>query len=314
MQHKIIYSLIAIGIIVIWSTTFVSTKILLQVLTPVEIMFYRYVLAYLVLLAVYPKRHSSGGLREELLFCGAGICGGTLYFLTENYALKYTLASNVGLLVATAPMLTAIVAHFLIKNEPFNRSLGLGFLVAFIGAFLVIFNGHFVLKLNPYGDFLAIAAACSWAFYSILVKKIGNRYNSIYITRKIFFYSLLTMLPILFVTDFHWELSRLYSIPVIANLLFLGILASSVCFLLWSKVIWNLGAVQANNFIYLVPLVTMLASIIVLSEPVTPFAVLGGLFILAGVYISSVGEKLLHQLALSRWRSSHFLHRKSSQK
>lgn len=313
MQHKIMYSLIAIGIIIIWSTTFVSTKILLQTLTPVEIMFYRYVLAYLVLLVVYPKHHSSGGLREELLFCGAGISGGTIYFLTENYALKYTLASNVGLLVATAPMLTAIAAHFLVKNEPFNRSLGLGFLVAFAGAFLVIFNGHFVLKLNPYGDFLAIAAACSWAFYSILVKKIGNRYHSIYITRKIFFYSLLTMIPILFVTDFHWELTRLYSMPVIANLLFLGILASSICFLLWSKVIWKLGAVQANNFIYLVPLVTMLASIIVLSEQVTFFAVLGGLLILAGVYISSVGEKLLQQIALKRWHSSFFSKRKSSQ-
>ena len=142
-------------------------------------MFYRHVLAYLVLLAAYPHRHPSGGFREELLFAGAGIFGSTLYFLTENYALKYSMASNVGLLLATTPMLTAIVARFLTTGEPFNRQLAAGFCIAFLGVFLVIFNGHFILKLHPIGDFLAIAAALSWAFYSTLVKKIGNRYNGV---------------------------------------------------------------------------------------------------------------------------------------
>lgn len=105
------------------------------------------------------------------------------------------MASNVGLLLATTPMLTAIVARFLTTGEPFNRQLAAGFCIAFLGVFLVIFNGHFILKLHPIGDFLAIAAALSWAFYSTLVKKIGNRYNGIYITRKIFFYAIVTMLP-----------------------------------------------------------------------------------------------------------------------
>ena len=186
MQSKIGCYIIAVAVITVWSTTFVSTKILLHSLSPEEIMFYRHVLAYLVLLAAYPHRHPSGGFREELLFAGAGIFGSTLYFLTENYALKYSMASNVGLLLATTPMLTAIVARFLTTREPFNRQLAAGFCIAFLGVFLVIFNGHFILKLHPIGDFLAIAAALSWAFYSTLVKKIGNRYNGIYITRKIF--------------------------------------------------------------------------------------------------------------------------------
>lgn len=171
MQSKIGCYIIAVAVITVWSTTFVSTKILLRSLSPEEIMFYRHVLAYLVLLAAYPHRHPSGGFREELLFAGAGIFGSTLYFLTENYALKYSMASNVGLLLATTPMLTAIVARFLTTGEPFNRQLAAGFCIAFLGVFLVIFNGHFILKLHPIGDFLAIAAALSWAFYSTLVKK-----------------------------------------------------------------------------------------------------------------------------------------------
>ena len=89
MQSKIGCYIISVAVITVWSTTFVSTKILLHSLSPEEIMFYRHVLAYLVLLAAYPHRHPSGGFREELLFAGAGIFGSTLYFLTENYALKY---------------------------------------------------------------------------------------------------------------------------------------------------------------------------------------------------------------------------------
>lgn len=287
MNTRTLYYGIALFVICVWGTTFVSTKVLLDALSPVEIMFYRYCIAYAALWAAYPRRHAPGGLREESLFAGAGFFGGTLYFLTENYALQCTLVSNVGLLLATAPILTAVAAHFFTGNEKLNRRLGLGFAVAFVGAFFVIFNGHFILKLNPLGDLLAIAAACSWAVYSILIKKIGGMYNGIYVTRKVFFYSILTMLPALFFMDFRWDITVLYDTKIIANLLFLGVLASSICFLLWSKVIWKLGAVTVNNFIYLIPLITMIASVVILSEKITVFAILGGVCIVAGVAIST---------------------------
>lgn len=287
MQSKIGCYIIAVAVITVWSTTFVSTKVLLRSLSPEEIMFYRHVLAYLVLLAAYPHSPASGGFREELLFAGAGIFGSTLYFLTENYALKYSMASNVGLLLATTPMLTAIVARFLKTGEPFTRQLASGFCIAFLGVFLVIFNGHFVLKLHPIGDFLAIAAALSWAFYSTLVKKIGNRYNGIFITRKIFFYAIITMLPVLAFGDFRYDFSRLCQPDVYLNLMFLGVIASSLCFLIWSKIIWKIGPVAVNNFIYLMPLITMLASWLLLDEQLTPIAIAGGLVILAGVYLST---------------------------
>lgn len=290
LQNKIVCYLVAVAVIVVWSVTFVSTKVLLRTLSPEEIVFYRYLLAYTALLIAYPKFHRSAGWREELLFVGAGVFGGTLYFMTENYALKFSMASNVGLLVATSPMLTALAARLLTAEARFSRGLLTGFGVAFAGAFLVIFNGHFILKLSPLGDALALMAAASWALYSILVQKIGTRYSGVYITRKVFFYSLLTMAPVLAWGDFRWDLAPLWQASVMLNLLFLGIVASSVCFLLWSKVIWRLGAVTVNNFIYLVPLVTMLAAALVLGETITPIALIGGLLILAGVYMAVSGR------------------------
>ena len=89
--------------------------------------------------------------------------------------------------------------------------------------------------------------------------------------------------------DFRWKISILNDIVVLSNLVFLGVLASSVCFLLWSEVIWRIGPVAVNNFIYLVPFFTMLASAAVLDEPITIYAAAGGVLILFGVYLSSRG-------------------------
>lgn len=250
-------------------------------------MFYRHVLAYLVLLAAYPHRHPSGGFREELAVRGSGDLWQYPLFPDGKLCPQIQHGFQRWLLLATTPMLTAIVARFLTTGEPFNRQLAAGFCIAFLGVFLVIFNGHFILKLHPIGDFLAIAAALSWAFYSTLVKKIGNRYNGIYITRKIFFYAIVTMLPVLAFGDFRYDFSRLWQPTTYLNLIFLGVIASSLCFLIWSKIIWKIGPVAVNNFIYLMPLITMLASWLLLDEHLTPIAIAGGLVILAGVYVST---------------------------
>ncbi|WP_195987668.1 DMT family transporter [Clostridium sp. D53t1_180928_C8] len=286
MKKNTLYYFIAVFVVFIWSITFISTKVLLKSLSPIEIMFYRYVIAYITLIIVYPKIHKSSGLKEELLFLGSGLFGGTIYFLAENYALKFSLASNVGLLVAAAPLLTAITAYLFMKEEKVNSGWYLGALVAFLGVFLVMFNGKFILKLNPIGDFLAILAALSWAIYSLIIKAIGAKYSGIYITRKVFFYSILTMIPVLFVTDFKWNNEILFDKSIIFNILFLGILASSICFVLWNKVILKIGAIKSNNFIYLIPLITMISSAIMLDEPIKLISVIGGLLIIFGVYIS----------------------------
>lgn len=291
MKKSTIYYFIAVVVIFIWSITFISTKTLLNTLSPSEIMFYRYIIAYISLILVYPKFNKSSGIKEESLFLLAGIFGGTIYFLAENYALKFSLASNVGLLVASAPLLTALVAHIFMKEEKASKRWYIGATIAFGGVFLVVFNGQFVLKLNPLGDFLAILAAFSWAIYSILIKKIGNIYNAIYITRKVFFYSIITMIPTLFFTDFKFELATLLDIRIISNILFLGILASSICFVLWNKVILYIGAVKANNFVYLIPFITMIASAIILDEPIKFIAILGGILIIFGVYVSEYKKK-----------------------
>lgn len=288
-DRKILLNLLALITVVIWATTFISSKILLNIFTPLEVMFYRFVIAYFVLLIIYPKFHKIESLKEEAMFLFSGITGGSLYFLTENSAVKISQVSNVGLIVATAPIITALLAHFFTKGEKLNRNLIIGFFVAISGVFLVMFNGNFMLKLNPIGDILALCAAVSWSIYSIITKKFGSKYSHLYLTRKIFFYALITMVPFLSSSEFNFDIYKLSNIKVILNLLFLGIVASSICYVIWNFTVDKLGVVKTNNYIYLIPAITLIFSILVLHERITLYSSLGALFIFLGVYVSENG-------------------------
>ncbi|MEK4143336.1 DMT family transporter [Paenibacillus sp. FSL R5-0636] len=279
--------LLALLTILIWGTTFISTKILLKDFTPVEILFFRFLIGYFVLLLIYSRPIRTTSFKEELLFISAGLCGVTLYFLIENIALIYTLASNVGVIVSIAPFFTAVIAHFFLEEEKFHRQFIIGFLIALAGIILIGLNGSFLLQLNPIGDLLALLAPVVWAIYSVLMRKISLlKVHTIGATRRVFFYGLLFMLPALFLFDFQLGLSRFKEISNVAHLLFLGLGASALCFLTWNKAVGILGAVKTSVYIYIVPVITVAASALVLNEKIT-WAILTGTFLtLTGSYIS----------------------------
>jgi drug/metabolite transporter (DMT)-like permease len=281
--------------IFIWGITFVSIKVLIGPFTPVEIIFFRLALALLALWIVQPPRFKWTGrgelrslsLREELKYMAAGLCGVTLYMLFQNTALSYTLASNVSVLISVAPLFTALVARIFLKEEALKASFFLGFAVAIAGIVLIAFNGNFILKLNPLGDILAILAAVVWAFYSVLVKKISVQQSAmVQATRKVFFYGLLFLLPILPLSDFRLGLERLAVLPNLLNLLFLGVGASALCFATWNFAVTVLGPVKTSVYIYMTPVITIAASALLLDEKITPVAAVGVVLILGGMYLS----------------------------
>lgn len=291
-DKKLFLNLLALITVVIWATTFISSKILLNTFTPLEVMFYRFVIAYFLLLIIHPKFHKIESIKEESMFLLAGITGGSLYFLTENTAVKISQVSNVSLILATAPIITALLAHFFTKGEKLSKNLFLGFIVAISGVFLVIFNGNFMLNLNPLGDILALGAAISWSVYSITTKKFGSKYNPLYLTRKIFFYALLTMIPFLFTSEFNFDVNKILTFKSLSNLLFLGIVASSLCYVVWNFTVDKLGVIKTNNYIYLIPAITLIFSVLILNEKITLFSSLGAILIFLGVYISEHGLKI----------------------
>lgn len=281
------YHLIAILTVSIWGLTFIATKVLIGYgLTPQEIFFYRFLIAYAGIWIISPKRLFANRWKDEFWLMAGGIFGGSLYFFTENTALGITQASNVSFLICTAPLLTTILSLLFYKSEKATKGLIGGSLLALAGVGLVVFNGSVILKISPVGDLLTLLAALSWAFYSLIIRKMTGRYPTVFITRKIFFYGVLTILPAFLLHPLQPDFDILLKPIVLSNLLFLAVLASLICYVLWNVVLKQLGTVRASNYIYLNPLVTMVASMMILQEQITLFALIGAGCIVCGVYLA----------------------------
>ena len=269
---------------VVWGTTFVSTKVLIQHgVTPEEIIVMRYGIAYLCLLP-FSRRWYAGSIKSELTMLALGLLGGTLYFMTENYAVKYTLTTNVSLITCTTPLITALLMAAFYRSERITRTMIIGSILACVGVCFVVFNGHFMLRLNPLGDILALCSALSWSLYSLLFMKVGRRFSTQFLTRKLFFYGIITTLP-LSLAHGGFTVYALMQPSVLFNILFLGLVASLGCFYLWGVSVKRIGTIAANNLIYFSPVFTLITAAIVLGEPVSGFSLLGLILTIGGVWL-----------------------------
>lgn len=319
-------NLAALFTIAIWGTTFISTKVLLLEFKPVEILFFRFVMGYLALTFSCPRRLKIAERRQEATFALAGLCGISLYYLLENIALTYTMASNVGVIISVAPIFTAILTRVSIFGRPGGRVHGemqthreekgdwqkeklgagffAGFIVAMAGVALISFNGS-DLSLNPAGDILALLAAFVWACYSQLTKRIGSfGYPVILTTRRTFFYGILFMTPALGFFDFELNFGRFADRTNLLNILYLGLGASALCFVTWNVAVKALGAVRTSVYIYMVPVITVATSVIVLGERVTWISALGTALTVAGLFLSEYGGKKMCSLSCRRGKGS----------
>ena len=303
-----IFHLIAFLTVAVWGTTFVFTKLLIvNGLSPAQIFTLRFIIAYVMLTAFsllrplflrrklqaskpdkwrkVQHRWLSSNWRDEMLMLALGVTGGSIYFLSENEALRFTTATNVSLIVCSCPLFAMLIIGMFYKSERFASRHMLGSLLALLGMAIVVLNGRFVLHLSPLGDTLAFGACLSWALYSLLMKPVMYRYSALFITRKVFFYGVLTILPYYLVVPGMPSLEVLLRPTVMANLFFLGCVASMLCYLTWSWCMARLGAVKCTNWVYLNPITTIVFAWLILDEQITSYFLIGAVFILVGMYI-----------------------------
>ena len=281
------YHLGALLTVTAWGVSFVSTKVLLEHgINPTEVYVVRTLLAYLLVLCVCHKRIFSNSLRDELLFVSCGLCAGSLYFIAENTALEYTLVSNVSLIVTLSPLITTLLVGAIYKNERPGKGVMMGSLIAFLGVGCVIFNSSFVLDVKPLGDLLSLSAAVCWSVYSLVLRKLSAFYTVMFISRKTFFYGMVTAIPFLIAIPEHTPLDVYLQFDVWSNFLFLGVFCSMIAFIIWAFTIKGLGAIKANNYLYIQPIITLIASALLLGEKVSIVGYVGCSLILLGVWIS----------------------------
>ena len=286
---KIIYAhILAVFAVIMWGYSFVSTKVLLQNgLGPTEIYVFRFIIAYLVILCFSHKRLFCRNIVDEFLLLVCGLLSGSLYYIAENNALEYTLATNVALLTALSPLLTVLLIACIYKNEKISIGTWIGTALAVVGVSCVVFNGTSDIEFGPIGDFLALLAALSWSVYCLILKKLNALYDVWFITRKTFFYGLLTAIPFLIFSRAEnldsWH--NIFLHAVWPNLLFLSLGASTTAFLIWGYIIKKLGTITANNYLYIQPIVTLIVSALVIHEQVSFVGILGIVLIIGGLWL-----------------------------
>lgn len=288
--------LLAAFTVFVWGITFVSTKVLLLSFSPMHILFIRFALGFIALSCLRPHLLRLRERRDERLFAGAGLTGIACYFLMENVALTFTSATAVGVIVATSPLITALIATALGTRGALTPSFVAGFVLAMAGiATVSLASGGAVGgdgTANLIGCVLSFGAALVWACYSTIVDRIaGHGYETLASTKRIFAWGLLFMLPML---PFGGALPALdaFANPAnTGNLLFLGFVASAACFATWGFAVKKLGPVATSTYIYLVPAITAAASVLVLGEPFTPPIVLGLALTIGGLALSNYTPK-----------------------
>ena len=273
--------------VTIWGVSFVSTKVLLNLgMQPVEIYIYRFTLAYILIWILKRSKLMSNTWKDEGRFFLCGLLAGSIYYLAENFALRYTLVSNVSLLTSTSPLLTILIVGVMYRSERPGSGMLIGSAVAFLGVGCVIFNSSFNIEINPLGDLLSLAAAFSWALYSLILKQLNANYDVWFISRKTFFYGVLTSLPFLWVEPPKYTFVEFLQTPAaLVNVAFLGVGASLTAYLLWAMTVKKVGAVKANNYIYLQPIITLVVSVIALGEHVSVVGYTGCALILVGLWL-----------------------------
>ena len=291
---KVLGHLGALLTVIAWGSSFVCTKVLMEDggFTPVATYVYRFALAYLFLLPFPFRQMRARSLRDELQLALCGICSGTLDFILENYALTMTTTGNVSLLSGISPIFTAILMSIVFKTA-LNKGVIIGSIIAIVGVGCVIFAPSIAqglgLEINPKGDLLALMAAVSWAIYSVAAKRLIPLYSTLFITRKMFFFGVITAIPLLFFEKEpnHLQLLFDFSQPqFILNILFLVCICSLMAYVFWNESMKVIGAVATNNYLYAQPIVTMVLAWIVFSEPVYPLGYLGCVLIVGGLILA----------------------------
>lgn len=284
-DSKALGHFLAIFTIFVWGTTFISTKVLLREFNSTEIVCFRLLIGFVVLFCMKPKIMKFQSLKKELMYLAAAVCGVSVYQILENLALSYSYASTTSVIISAAPLFTAILASIVFKTKCTLRFF-IGFVIAISGIIFVNINKD--MGFNLKGVLVALAAVCMWAVYSVLGKFFtGDGISVIQVTRRIFLYGIIVLIPFWFIFDCRFGFERFANPVNLLNMLFLGGVASALCFVTWNSATKRIGVVPTGVYMYGIPVVTVIFSIIILDEGFTYLTAIGIVLTLGGLFVSS---------------------------
>lgn len=272
--------------ITFWGISFVSTKSVLQEISPYTLIAVRFAIGSLFLFFLLLLRRERFTVsRSHLPRLGLlALIGVFIHQMIQATALQTAEATAAGWLITFSPVFTAVLSVLFLKEKfSLQKSVGIG--IAVFGVLLLVSKGHWsnLGALTSYlGNWLMLLSTLNWAIYSIVLKRLSLPYGSVTVT---FYTSLIGSLLIapFFLARQGWNELAHVSFGGWMHLLFLGIFVSALGYLFWGQALEVLDATRVSVFLYMEPLATVLAAMVLLHESLLLTTVIGGILIVLGV-------------------------------
>ena len=282
----------AFAAMLFWGMSFVWTTILLKYYQPVSIIFIRLVISscFLFILMKIFRVRTKVARKDIPFFLLSALFNPFLYFIGENYGLKYTTSTITSVIIATIPLFTPVAAWFFFRERLSWLNLT-GLIVSFTGILLLLVRKDLTLAIDPKGFFFLIGAVVSAIIYTVLLKKLSVNYRPIILIGYQNLIGVILFMPLFFFFEYRQFISVTPNREIIQSFLFLAFLASSLSFVFFARIVKSIGISKANIFTNLIPVFTAVFSFFILTEQFTLLKVAGILIVIFGVYISETNNK-----------------------
>ena len=300
-SDKLLLFLKAMFAVVVWGASFIATKVALNDVEPITLVWLRFAIGVLILgITVVRRRQFCLPERNEFIYFGVlGFLGITFHQWLQSTGLITSKASTTAWIVATTPLFIAILGWIFLK-ERLIRTQVLGIGIATLGVLLVISEGDISsLSIGSFGnegDKLIIISALNWAVFSVISRKGLEHHPAALMMFYVMAIGWLILSVAFFVGSNQYDLQSL-SYSGWLGVLFLGIFCSGIAYVFWYDALKSLLASQVGVFLYFEPLVAVLVAALLLGEPIILASLVGGGIILLGVWMvnrsSLVRKKLL---------------------
>jgi drug/metabolite transporter (DMT)-like permease len=289
VKSKRIPHLMAITLMIIWSLSYLSIKVIAEEVSPTLSAFYRFALAAIILFIILKVKYPEEKILKEdkfKLFLG-GVFGIAIYFIFENYAVAYTSASNVAILIASIPVFT-LFSQRMIYKEKMTYGKIFGATLSLVGIVIIIASKERVslFSRGSIGDLMTLGAVFSWIIYNMVCSNFKGNYKSITITTYQVLWGALLLSPSLFFSTL-----QMPSAKVVMNLGFLSIFCSCIGYIVYVYCLKELGATVITTYINLQPIMSLIAAAIIIKEAITIWQVIGCMVIIMGVTLVSFDGK-----------------------
>ncbi|MFO7603051.1 MAG: DMT family transporter [Gammaproteobacteria bacterium] len=274
-----------------WAGNFVVGRALRDVIDPLTLNFWRWLLALVILLVLTHKllwTYRRELLRHWFLILALGLTGIAAFHTSVYIALTTTTAVNALLLFTLTPLLIMLGA-WLFLGERMHAIALLGVIVSLAGALVLIAHGD-VQNLRDlsfgHGDLWMLLAVVMWAAYSLLLKRKPPALPQTALVSATTLAALVLMLPF-YLWDTRTDLRVLLSAEVLWALVYVALFASVLAFWLWNRGVARIGAAKAGTYLYLMPVFGALLSYVFLGEGVQLFQLIGGALVITGIMLSN---------------------------